>query len=215
MVFSSREIPLFILLVLASPAAFAGDSGIAVANLDPAAKQESGNRVTPPAVSERYEYYEIKGTNEKELRSQMCRNGCALDNGETYDSVTAWRWKLQYGYDRRPGSCALDSFRVDLFITYRFPKWVQNGGVDRALVEKWENYQKRLAIHENGHRDLAVEAASGLSQIAAGLPPASSCAELDRQVRTLGRDRMEKLNADEKSYDDVTAHGRTQGAVFP
>jgi hypothetical protein len=26
---------------------------------------------------------------------------------------------------------------------------------------------------------------------------------------------MEKLNADEKSYDETTGHGKTQGAVFP
>jgi len=166
-------------------------------------------------VAEQYEYYEIRGGDEKELRRQMGRNGCVMSNGERYDSVTAWRWKLQYGYDRTPGSCAADSFQVVLEITYRYPKWVRSDDVEQTLIAKWEDYLNNLVAHENGHRDLAVEAATDLSRAVAVLQPAGSCAELDRQVQALGRERMVRLNADEQDYDDVTVHGKTQGAVFP
>jgi predicted secreted Zn-dependent protease len=123
--------------------------------------------------------------------------------------------KLDYGYDRAPRACTADSIRVTIAINIRYPKWVRTDDAPQPLVEKWDGYMKNLIMHENGHRDMAVEAAAELSRAVAALPPASSCAELDRDVRALSRERMEKLNADEKGYDETTSHGKTQGAVFP
>jgi predicted secreted Zn-dependent protease len=210
-----REIIIFFLCAAVASPAFAGDKAMDVARLDRGLHPGTGNRVVVPRVTEKYEYYEIKGDSEKELRNQMCRNGCALYNGETYDSVTSWRWRLNYGYDRAPGACAVDSFRVALEITYRYPKWVRPDDAPRPLIDKWDGYMKNLMTHENGHRDLAVEAAAELSRTVAALPAARTCNELDREVRALGHERMEKLNADEKGYDETTGHGKKQGAVFP
>jgi predicted secreted Zn-dependent protease len=205
----------FLLLIAAAATTFAAEKKFDVASIDTNFRPGIQNRVVTPVVTEKYEYYEIRGASEKELRNQMCRNGCALYDGEKYDSVTTWRWKLNYGYDRTPQTCAVDSFRVALEIDYRYPKWVRGNDAAQPLVDKWDGYMKRLVMHENGHRNLAVDAAAELSRIVAQLPPARSCAELDREVRTLGHERMEKLNADEKSYDETTGHGKTQGAVFP
>jgi predicted secreted Zn-dependent protease len=205
---------LFLCAAVSVPA-LAGDDAIDVARLDQGLHPGITNRVVVPLVTEQYEYYEIKGDNEKELRNQMCRNGCALSNGETFDSVTSWRWRLNYGYDRAPRACAVDSFRVALEIKYRYPKWVRTGAVAQPLIDKWDGYIKNLITHETGHRDLAVEAAAELSRAVAALPPARTCAELDREVRALGHERMEKLNAAEKGYDVTTGHGKKQGAVFP
>ena len=187
----------------------------AVENVPDALPSGIKNKIAAPLVAEKYEYYEIKGNSEKELHEQMCRNGCSVGDGNIYDSVTAWRWRMDYGYDRAPGACSAGSFKVALEIDYRYPKWVYADNAPKALVDKWNDFMKHLVTHENGHRDIAVEAAAGLSRAVAALPPAGSCAELDREVRAQGHERMEKLNADEKSYDVTTGHGKTQGAVFP
>jgi predicted secreted Zn-dependent protease len=205
----------FFLCVAVSVPAFAGDGAINVASLDQDRQPGIKNRVIVPLVTEQYEYYEIKGGTERDLRNQMCRNGCSLNNGETYDSATSWHWRLNYGYDRDPRGCAVDSFQVALELKYRYPKWVRSGDAAQPLIDKWNSYIRNLVSHENGHRVLAVEAADELSRAVAALPPARTCAELDREVRALGHERMEKLNADEKGYDETTGHGRTQGAVFP
>jgi predicted secreted Zn-dependent protease len=70
-------------------------------------------------------------------------------------------------------------------------------------------------MHEQGHRDRAVEAATELTRSVAELPPAGTCTELDREVQKLYRARMEKLLKDQEEYDDMTNHGIAQGAVFP
>ena len=204
-----------LLLIAAAATTFAADGRFDVASIDKDIRPGIQNSVVTPLVTEKYEYYEIRGNSEKELRGQMSRNGYTFNDGEKYDSVTSWRWKLDYGYDCGPRACTADSFKVALEITYRYPKWVNTDGAPQTLVNKWDYYIKHLITHENGHRDMAVEAAAELSRAVVALPPAESCAEFDREVRALSRERMEKLNADQKSYDETTGHGKTQGAMFP
>jgi predicted secreted Zn-dependent protease len=98
---------------------------------------------------------------------------------------------------------------------FRYPKWVRDDAAPQSLVAKWDSYMKNLVMHENVHRDMAVQAAEELSCSVAALAPASTCAELDRRVRALYKEQMQKLSEDEKKYDAATNHGLTQGAVFP
>lgn len=210
-----KNITFFFLLLAAAATTFAAEGRLDAASVDNTLHPGIQNRVEAPVVTEKYEYYEIGGNSEKELRGQMCRNGCALSGGEKYDSVTSWHWKLHYGGGRTPGACAVDSLRVILEIKYRYPKWVRTGDAAQPLIDKWNSYMKNLVTHENGHRDLAVAAAAELSRALAALPPARNCADLDREVRALSHERMEKLNADQKIYDETTKHGKMQGAVFP
>jgi len=204
-----------LLLSVIAVTIFAAEDGVDVAGVHKEPSPQINSRVVPPVVTEKYEYYEIGGDCEQELRSQMRQNGCKWNDGKKYDSLTSWQWTWDYGYDRTPQGCRADSFRTTVEIIFRLPKWVRADDVPQALVDKWDIYMNNLIIHENGHRDMAVEAAAELSRTVAGLPPASSCAELDRIVRELSRERMKKLNADEMKYDETTEHGFTQGAVFP
>lgn len=195
--------------------AFAGEDRIDLASINRNDNLRMKNIVLPPRVTEKYEYYEITGKGEKELQCQMKQKGCEWNDGHRYASVTTWNWRCDYGYERAPQSCTADSFRTTVEIIYRYPQWVRPNDAPRKLVDKWEDYLKHLIEHEQGHRDMAVAAAAELSRTVSELPPASSCAELDREVQSLRRERMEKLNTAQRAYDAATVHGSTQGAVFP
>ncbi len=168
-----------------------------------------------PIVTEKYEYYEVQGVNESQLRCDMNHNSCKWDDGKKYDSVTSWRVKWDYDHDRTPQSCAAASFKATVEVVFRYPKWVHEDGVSPSLVDKWNNYMKNLTVHENGHRDMAVEAVAELTRAVTELSAAPNCSDLDREVRALCRLKMKKLNEDEKAYDVRTKHGLTQGAIFP
>lgn len=194
---------------------FAAQDTVVIASL---AKDTHLLKIKPsvlPKVTEKYEYYEVTGSSEQELRCDMNQNSCRWDDGKKYDSVTSWRMKWNYDYNRAPQSCTAASFKAAVEVVFRYPKWVHASGVPQPLVAKWDNYMKNLTRHENGHRNMAVEAAAELSQAVAKLPPAQNCADLDREVQTLCRLRMKKLNDDEKAYDVSTKHGLMQGAIFP
>lgn len=210
-----KENIIFLLLMAVAVTTFAGENKIDVANIDKDLPLQREYKVAEPMVTEEYDYYDIRGNDEKELRRQMGQNGTQWDDGKTYDSVTSWDINWDYGYDSAPQGCKIASFRTILKITFRFPKWLRTDNAPQPLAAKWDDYIKKLVLHENGHRDLAVRAAAKISRAVAELPTARSCADLDREVRALGLEIAAKLNRDEKEYDTTTNHGMAQGAVFP
>ncbi len=209
-----RKIALLLFMNLAATAS-AADHGVTLAKIDHSASRPISRKISLPAVTEKYEYYEVRGDNEKALRCQLDQNGCTWDDGKKYDSVTAWHVKWDYDHEQTAETCQADSFRATVDITYRYPKWVRGDKAVQPLVSKWENYMQNLAVHEKGHRDLAVEAAAELTRAVAELPPARSCGDIDREVKALCRTYMQKLSADQKTYDAETTHGVKQGALFP
>ena len=205
----------FILFMSVATSSFAGASGIILAKLDKDGTSRLSIGPVPPLVREKYEYYEIRGNSEDQLRSEMRRCGCRWKDGKTYDSETSWHVKWDYDHDRAPQACSINSFRATVDISSRYPRWVRTGDVPQSLAAKWDNYMKSLVAHENGHRNMVVEAATDLSRAVAELPPAPTCAELDRMVQSLCHERLNKLDAEAKSYDEATRHGIVQGAFFP
>jgi len=206
----------FVFFMIIAATAFAHEDGVAVANVEKNISQRIISSTTVPVVvTENYEYYDVCGCNEKELQCDLKKKCIQWNDGKKYDAVTTWDMKWDYGYDHDSQACAVDSFKVTVDIFFRYPRWVRTSETSPQLVEKWDRYMKNLITHENGHRDLAVEAAAKLSSAVAALNPPSTCVELDRRVRALYRARMAKLNEDQKAYDATTNHGVNQGALFP
>jgi predicted secreted Zn-dependent protease len=207
-----RKNILTLLLLIVATTAVAAEDRIEVASID---KASAHRKYRPPRVIEKNEYYEIRGSSEKDLRNQMCQKGCTWEDGKTYDSVTSWYWTWNYGTDHAAQTCSVDDFSVTLEITSRFPKWVRINEAPQPLVDKWDGYIKNLTLHEQGHRDRVVDAAAEFRSAVSRLPRALSCSERDQQVRALSSEIMAQLNAAQQEYDADTSHGATQGARFP
>jgi predicted secreted Zn-dependent protease len=170
---------------------------------------------TGVSVTEQYEYYTIAGNTAMDLRSQMTANGIKWDDGKTYDALTTWNIKWDYGYNCGTLGCTAANFNATVAITFRYPSWKPTETAPATLVERWDAYMRNLIVHETGHRDMAVERTRDLASEIAQMPPAPSRRELDRQIEQLASVRMAKMNGDQRIYDADTIHGSTQGAVFP
>ncbi|MGE5173859.1 MAG: DUF922 domain-containing protein [Betaproteobacteria bacterium] len=211
-----KKAPFFVCLIFAMVAvrASACDDSFIVASVEKNLPLQKKTVALPPLVTERYEYYDVHGSCENDVLCDLRRKGITWEDGKKYESVTSWHVKWNYGYNTGTQTCSADSFQVIVDIVFRYPKWTGTEDAPRTLAEKWDYYIKKLIMHENGHRDMAVEAAAELSRAVSEMPPAQTCTELDRAVRILSRTRMNKLNDDERHYDEATNHGATQGAVF-
>jgi len=203
------------LVYLTALPAFADDGRIDIASVDRDIYRHQERVVLAPAVREKHVLYEITGYGEKDLRDQMNRQGIAWSDGKKYDSVTSWHVTWDYEHERSLQSCSAEAFQATAEITIRYPKWVRTDAAPQELAHKWDGYLASLIEHEQGHRDMVVEAVEDLTRAVALLPAAPTCAELDRRVRSLCHERMAKLNDDAKEYDAATLHGAEQGAVFP
>ncbi len=174
-----------------------------------------GPRVKDPQVTERYDYYEVCGCCEKDVQCDMSAKAPGWRDGNKYDSITKWKVRWDYDHSSAGNACATDSFRLSMEITYQFPKWVCSGQASQALAERWEKYIRNLTLHEKGHREKALKAAEEITKAVAEMPSASSCAELDRKVQRLCRDRLKQLDEEQAEYDESTDHGQVTGITFP
>lgn len=182
------------------------------AGIDP---DRQTNRVAPPVVNEKYEYYEVCGCCEKDVVCDLKKKCIPGADGNKYDSITNWKVKWDYDRKRTRGVCMPDSFIVTVDITFHLPKLVHTADTPPSLREKWERYLEKLMTHEKGHRDRAVAAAENLTQTIAGLSPFRACSELDRTVNAVSRTRMDALIKEQTAYDTETNHGALQGVAFP
>ncbi len=212
-----RRFGLLFLCLSLSATAFAGErrTDAVLAGNGVASWEVNKNILIPPIVNEKYVYYDVCGLCENDIQCDLKKKCIKWTDGEKYDSVTSWKIKWDYGRNRVAGACSAEAFTVTVDIVFRLPRWERTKDAPRALADKWDTYMKNLMTHENGHRDLAVAAATDLTRDVVELAPAQTCDELDRRIDDLSRIRMEKLDEAQKEYDVKTDHGRKQGAVFP
>lgn len=168
-----------------------------------------------PKVSEIDQHYEIRGSSARQLRAQMSVLGTKWSDGKVYDARTDWHVRWNHGYRRSKSGCSIASVRTTVSVTYTYPKWVDRLSGPAHLRAKWDNYMAALTQHERGHRDIAVDAAERIEQAIASLGPMKSCDELGKAANTLGHRIVDEYKRKEVDYDRETAHGRSQGAVFP
>ena len=99
--------------------------------------------------------------------------------------------------------------------TYTLPRWVDRSVGSSALQTRWDEFITALELHEEGHRDIAVEAAARIEQAIKTMGARGSCRELEQAANALGRSIVEDCQREQEEYDNRTGHGRTQGAIFP
>jgi predicted secreted Zn-dependent protease len=151
-------------------------------------------------------YYQIYGTTETELRSEMDQKGPVAYDGFKGDALTAWdfRWKWS-GYGT--SVCNLSKAKTYNHITLTLPLWDPPDSADPQLVAKWTRYFNALVIHEKGHVDRAMTHYEGLL-------PAIQNATCDTAEQAAEQVVID-LRAVDHNYDIETGHGASQGAIFP
>jgi predicted secreted Zn-dependent protease len=148
-----------------------------------------------PGVSIDYVYYKIRGATANELRAQMDQLGPVDRFGHRHDMDT--QWEVNWNYP------------------FTFPTWEPPPGASAELVDQWNSYLKLGQIHEDGHKEVALEASREILQAFQATPAQSSCDLLEQEVDQKGQALLEQFRQKEIAYDETTDHGATQGARFP
>jgi predicted secreted Zn-dependent protease len=161
--------------------------------------------------------YKIQGKTAAELRTQMNQLGpLKPEEGKRFDASTLWDIDAQFTYGGKKGkSCQFKSIKVTVNTTFILPEWTPPAGTPQSLIDRWKKHLSALQTHEDGHKQLGIDAGNDfLSQLKA-MPAATSCDAL-KESAAKKRDAV-KANFKQKhqAYDKSTNHGATQGAVFP
>ena len=165
-----------------------------------------------------YAYYDIYGTDESTLRSEMNQKGHHAGDGEVYDAHTEWNIGWKYWFKQEKDSCSVGSVRVTVMVKLNLPRWQDSSGAAQAsesLRSKWKQFSEALLIHENIHKDYAITAGQEIHDAILRLPGSPGCDELKTKVSETGKIMVAGVATKNEKFDADTDHGRTQGAIFP
>jgi len=168
-----------------------------------------------PTIKTTYHYYEIKGSSEEELRSQLDSLGPGNPDEGHFDAHTDWQVTWSYPYSQKRDKCSIGRIDIQVEITFTYPRWNPPPNAPEDLKEKWSHYLMSLQMHEEGHKDIGIEAANIVLEMLNNLPAFPTCNELEETADSKAADILAEFRTKEESYDQDTNHGRNQGAIFP
>ena len=172
------------------------------------AYDSAGLRVT-------YVCYDVSGNTAQEIRTSINAHPAhpADPTGARFDANTRWEFKLVWTFDTSGGGCRAKSIVTYLTITQTFPHWVPTD-TDRSLQQEWSDYIVALRVHEDGHKQIALDAANDAIQRVRAQTVAT-CKEFDIAAQSAVEAATSLGKSRDEQYDDTTRHGATQGARFP
>jgi predicted secreted Zn-dependent protease len=168
-----------------------------------------------PEVSVNYVYYKIAGTTANELRTQMDQLGPIDTFGHRHDMYTRWDVQWAYPHSQDERGCTTGPIQLKITITFTFPTWEPPPGASAELVDQWNDYLNLGQSHEDGHKEIALEAGREILQALQAVPAQASCDLLEQAVDQKGQALLEQFRQKEIAYDQTTGHGATQGVRFP
>ena len=169
-----------------------------------------------PQIHDSIEYRDIVGGNEDALSAALKQIGATNASGDRFTASTRWQLRWNFRVEQHPGAnCELASAKTELDIHMTLPRWIPPKNASPVLIKRWHTFADALRKHEDGHRDIAMEAARIVADRAAAVPPERDCAALEQRLQRVADDTLHEYRDKESSYDVTTLHGQTQGATFP
>lgn len=161
--------------------------------------------------------YKIQGKTAAELRSQMSQLvPLNSDEGKRFDASTVWDLDTQFTSGGKKGvSCKFKTISVTVKTTFILPDWTPPSGTSQALTDRWKKYLAALQTHEDGHKQLGIDAGNDFLTQLKAMPPAPSCDALQKAAAQKRDAVKATFKQKHKAYDAKTDHGADVGAVFP
>lgn len=169
-----------------------------------------------PKIDDTVEYRDLVGNTQDALADALRQIASTSESGDRFAASTRWQLRWNFRVEQHPGAnCQLASAKTELDIHMTLPRWMPPKNASPVLVKKWSTFADALRKHEDGHRDIAIEAARVVTDRAGAVPPESDCAVLKKRLGRIADDTLREYKDKESSYDVTTLHGQTQGATFP
>jgi len=169
-----------------------------------------------PAIHDTIQYHDVEGDTAPELLAALKRVSYAKPKADTFAAANT-KWRLRWNIDVQPEhrSCRLVSATTELEVEMNLPRWTPPAGARPGLVKSWETFSEAIRKHEDGHRDIAIDAVREVDRRLQGERTARSCDALRKNLSRIAESVVREYRGKDDSYDVTTMHGRTQGVVFP
>jgi predicted secreted Zn-dependent protease len=157
-------------------------------------------RVLPTEI----EWFPIRGVTRSEMRLAMQQNG-------PYNEIVSrkvwgqcgWRIRWKFDHAREAGSCAVKGVALEVSARMWLPKWEDEARATPELRAQWQDFARRLRIHEDGHKNNGVAAAQAVARAVRGLRAHPDCESLDHEIRRVGERVIGEYRNLDRAFDRV------------
>lgn len=157
-----------------------------------------------------YKSYQVKHQQGMSLLQALNKASPVRHRGKIFHGYTRWNINWQYfWYEEPQGQCYLTKNITTLTAEITLPELHSS---DAQAQVRFYDYLSPLRQHELGHYEIARKAARAVDAAIITLPAMNSCAGLKAAADRRAQEIITRAKEEEKTYDQVTAHGRTQGA---
>lgn len=157
--------------------------------------------------------YAVTGKTADDVLRSLVEKG-PREEGNVFFGLTEAGFNARYNRHAISGGCIIENTEVDLEVAVTLPEWMPEPGTDPALLRDWGQFRRRLAAHEERHKEIALDWAEEAYRAVAGLYR-PTCEQAEAEVRA----RLERLGVEsiaaQRRYDVETSHGRTEGVRWP
>lgn len=175
----------------------------------------AGGAGAAPVVDARIQTYAVIGATEAELAAELARQPLATNGrprvGYTHPAEVHWKFEAR----ERKGRCLVVSVTVTLTAVTTLPRWDPPAAAPLALLQRWTVFSEALALHEQGHVDIAREAARRIEEALWRAPAAPRCSGYQAELDALANGIFDAAEREQDEYDATTDYGRSQGVSFP
>ena len=159
-------------------------------------------------------YYMVEGNTAEEIWKDVMAKTPVVKHDKIHVAYTKWHVNWQVWWFDKGGSCEISKISTKLDVTYTLPKLKQAAAMEDSAKSRWEAYYFALFEHEQGHKNLGVQAAVEIENRIANMGARTNCKELELAANEIGKSVIAKYSRIEKEYDRSTNHGLNTGAVF-
>jgi predicted secreted Zn-dependent protease len=150
------------------------------------------------------EWFDLRGFSSEEIRASM-RETAPYSEVRKSRVWGQCRWWFEWDFKHRvePSSCRIDKFSIRLRSEMRLPRWLDASRAPSDLKQRWDDFERGLRRHENGHKANGVNAANDLARRLRSLPEFTNCNALNEEIKKT-RDRVRaEYNMLDDAFDRV------------
>jgi predicted secreted Zn-dependent protease len=166
------------------------------------------------SVVTKNEPYAVTGSSAAEIRKNLNSAGPSDETGH-HDAMTRWFVRWSYPFERGTDRCATGPVSVSVTVRMQMPNWAPPPNAPADLSQSWDHYLKALRHHEDGHKNHGLLAARDVLEKLKRLGAEDDCQAMNVAANAAANRILDEYRVKDRSYDERTRHGATQGAIFP
>jgi predicted secreted Zn-dependent protease len=173
----------------------------------------TGFAAEPVEVLQTYGYYNITGASISEINAQLTRGAPVDSNGDAREGIANSYITWKYPFQRDAKGCTTGPVSVQVQVHIQLPRWTRAAQASGDIARRWDKFIAALTLHEEGHKQIAVDGARRIASTLARLPAEASCPAMNAKANAEGQRLLVEIRAAQVRYDQMTNHGLTQGAT--